>query len=1038
MRSYRIAVLLGVALAALGPAASWGAEPPGRVNFRSYGAEAGIQNQDITWLTQDAEGFVWACAADGVYRFDGARFDRFGKESGLPSMGVADATLDEKGRLVLVTRAGVVRWDGGRFVAQSLEGVGGGVGTLRVDSRGRRWVGGEQGLFMEGADGRFVPAPGWPGGPVYGMWMDPSDALQVMGDKRLLSREPEGTWTVFDVPGTPHAASSALARDGQGRLWVGGLGWLAMQPWPGAALEDRTALLKGMSGAGNRLRVGRRGQLMVPNNNGLLEVEGERAGLRRLGLPERIARMWDVLEDRQDTLWVASMGVNRALGRGLWTVHDVSTGLPASMTWGSLRDRAGTLWVGTDKGLSHGTATKWEPVPGLADYAIKALAEAEDGSLWVAGTPSGLHHYTPRTGALRTFGEESGYFARYTFKLLRARDGTLWAATTSGLLHGVPRPGGAWSFEPAMPELARGSVVGLEEDARGRIWTTGTGLFVREPGGFRRMGKEHGLLDDHVRHLLLRRDGRLCVSYREPLGVSCFAYQEGGQLTGMSHLSRSTGLHNDVIYQLGEDAAGRLWVGTGAGVMLVGDTGPLEHFDSTDGAPGDDFSGNAFMAEPDGTVWVGTSNGLGRFEGARYTGAPPPPRVVLLETHLGPRTFPRPPAHGLETGSDDTGLEVHFADLGAIDEGALEHQARLEGLDTWHPVPGRWVQYSGLPPGAYRFEMRARHGRGEWGAVVGFPLRVLPPWWATWWALGLWGVLLGVAGAGVVRWRSVALRRRNTELERLVEARTVELAREREKVAHAEKLSAMGQLMARLSHEINNPLTAIHNNLPPVREYFEQQAEALARCRAVLSERPEGAEEVARWWKELDLDFVLKDTPEALEAMRFATERIRSIQADLRAFLRGERPRLERGDINRTVNDTVEFVRRSLPPGTRVDVWCGEVPSVPFHAGQLGQVLLNLLRNALDAVGEGGAVRVSTQVREGRVELVVADDGPGIPPELRSRIFEPFFTTKDVGQGSGLGLAICRQIIAENHGGTLELDESVPRGACFRVGIPLD
>jgi signal transduction histidine kinase len=100
-------------------------------------------------------------------------------------------------------------------------------------------------------------------------------------------------------------------------------------------------------------------------------------------------------------------------------------------------------------------------------------------------------------------------------------------------------------------------------------------------------------------------------------------------------------------------------------------------------------------------------------------------------------------------------------------------------------------------------------------------------------------------------------------------------------------------------------------------------------------------------------------------------------------------------------------------------------------------VTLNLLRNAIDALGGTGEVRVCTAVRDGLAELVVADDGPGIPPALRARIFEPFFTTKEVGKGTGLGLAICRQLITENHGGTLELDESVARGACFRVRLPL-
>jgi signal transduction histidine kinase len=347
------------------------------------------------------------------------------------------------------------------------------------------------------------------------------------------------------------------------------------------------------------------------------------------------------------------------------------------------------------------------------------------------------------------------------------------------------------------------------------------------------------------------------------------------------------------------------------------------------------------------------------------------------------------------------------------------------------------VHYAVLPPGPYRFEVRARGEDGTWGPITGFDLEVQPPWWATGWGLLLGLLLLGAGVAGMVRWRGHRLQRRNAELEALVLARTTELTQARERVAQAEKLSAMGQLLARLSHEINNPLTAIHNNLTPVREYFGQMTEALRRCREWLGERPEQAGEAERLWREQDLDFVLEDLPDALDSMRTASERIRSIQADLRAFLRGERPSLISDEPDQVVRDTAELVRRTLPPGVRLEVHCGGVPRILIHRGQLGQVLHNLLRNAVDAVGAEGEVRISTAVRDGGVEVRVADTGPGVPLALRKRIFEPFFTTKDVGQGSGLGLAICRQIIEENHGGAFELDETVERGACFVVRLPL-
>ncbi|WNG43078.1 hypothetical protein F0U60_02440 [Archangium minus] len=1033
MSSHRFAMFLAVVLVCWGGDVARAGEPLGRIGFRSYGTDAGIENQDMSWVFQDGEGFVWVCAADAMYRFDGERFERFGLEAGLPSPSVIDATLDAEGRLLLVTRGGVVRWDGSRFVSVPLNGVSSRVLRIRLDTQKRMLVGTEDGLFEESAPGLFVLSPGWPGGAAQVLWVDASGVLQVGSESRLLTRDVHGVWRSRRLPGSEPRNILSIARDGQGRLWLSGNGWLLVQSREAGPLEERSHLLAGGLGAGHRLRVGRRGQLLVPNNRGLIVVEGESAGFLRLGLTERSARMWDVLEDRQGTLWVASLGVHRSVGRGLWTVHDSATGLPSSMIWGLDRGPDGTLWVGSDVGLSRGTPEGWVPV-GLSGYSLKAVKVGPDGAVWAAGNPVGLHRYEPGSGRLWTFAEADGYPASYTFDLHWEPDGTLWAATSSGLIR-VVRIGEVWSFQMVLP--AKGmSFFGVDRDAAGRLWAAGDGLYVREGGVFRRLSTAEGLRHDRVRYLAIRRDGRVCVSYDDPLGLSCFTYRDGRLVDGV-HLDRSTGLYNGMVYSVGEDVAGRLWVGTGAGVHVVSTEGEYEQFGASGGAPGDDCSGNSFLADPDGLVWVGTSSGLGRFEGARYFGPAEPPHVVLLDTVLGSRSFPRPPPEGLESSHGESTLEVRLADLGAFDERRVEHEVRLVGLDDWHPTPGRSVRYSAISPGSYRLEVRARNGRGPWGPAAGFSLVVHPPWWAASWAWGLGVLLLGACVAGVVRWRGLALKRENVELERLVQARTAELERAREKVIQVEKLSAMGQLLARLSHEINNPLTAIHNNLPPVREYFEQMEEVLRLCRERLSVHPEDAEVVERLWKEVDIDFVLQDTPEALEAMRHATERIRSIQADLRAFLRGDRPRLEPDDLNQMVQETAELVRRSLPRGARVEVRCGEVPRFSFHKGQLGQVLLNLMRNAFDAMGNEGEVRVSTAVRDGMVELVVADDGPGIPLELRERIFEPFFSTKDVGKGSGLGLAICQQIVTENHGGTLALDTSVARGACFRVRLPL-
>ncbi|MET0406401.1 MAG: two-component regulator propeller domain-containing protein, partial [Cystobacter sp.] len=560
-------------------------------------------------MLQDAEGFIWVCAADRVYRFDGAHFEFFGRDSGLLSMNVVDMTLDERGRLVLVTSGGVVRWSEGRFVELPLPGISEKAWTLRVDALGRTWVGTEKGLYWGTASEPFRLVPGGPRGPVSVLWVDGSGAVQVASGAWLMSREPGGQWSSHETPGHP-GVINALARDGQGRLWLGAEGWLAMQPEPGAPVRDRSALLSGLTGAGSRLRVGREGQLLVPYNSGLLELRGDQLVPLELGLKEASSRIRDVMEEARGPLWVSGLGLHRSLGRGLWRVHDASTGLPSSVVWGLTRGPDGTLWVGTDKGLARGTAEGWVPVPGLEGYSLKAVSVARDGAVWAAGNPAGLHRYEPWSGRLRTFGPEANYLYPYSFAMHWAPDGVLWVATSAGVSRGV-FSGEVPFFSLVLPAKPQGVTADLSFDAHGRLWVPGDGLQLLEGGTLRRFGVADGLRNERLGYMVVRRDGRVCVSYEDPLGVSCFGFRDG-RLTDPVHLDHAQGLRSDVVYQLGEDAAGRLWVGTGAGVHLVGDGGVLEHFGSSGGAPGNEATGNSFLADADGTVWVGSVGGLGR------------------------------------------------------------------------------------------------------------------------------------------------------------------------------------------------------------------------------------------------------------------------------------------------------------------------------------------------------------------------------------------------------------------------------------------
>jgi signal transduction histidine kinase len=253
------------------------------------------------------------------------------------------------------------------------------------------------------------------------------------------------------------------------------------------------------------------------------------------------------------------------------------------------------------------------------------------------------------------------------------------------------------------------------------------------------------------------------------------------------------------------------------------------------------------------------------------------------------------------------------------------------------------------------------------------------------------------------------------------------------RLVSSEKLSALGRLLAGLSHEINNPVNVLQNNLEPLRGYLARLVDA-ARV-AGSGSSAELAALRARW-RDLDLDWIATDVVDATETMREAVDRIRQVHRDLRAFVRGDAPDMIPADVNEGLRATAALVSRRLPDGVEVDVALAPLPPLRCHPGQLNQVWHNLIQNAVDAVGERGRVTVSSRAVGDRLVVAVADTGPGIEPENRGRLFEPFFTTKDVGAGTGLGLATSYEIV-RRHGGSLSLDAGYDAGARFVVELPV-
>ncbi len=257
----------------------------------------------------------------------------------------------------------------------------------------------------------------------------------------------------------------------------------------------------------------------------------------------------------------------------------------------------------------------------------------------------------------------------------------------------------------------------------------------------------------------------------------------------------------------------------------------------------------------------------------------------------------------------------------------------------------------------------------------------------------------------------------NETLEARVETRTHELHEAQAQLVHSEKMRSLGQLVAGVAHELNNPIGFVHANLQLLKEYVERLMEARAR-----------GDDTAR----------LEDSiTKLLSRSREGTERVKKIVKDLRTFSRMDQADLAEVDLHQEIEKTLTLMQPRLKEGIRVERDYGQLPRVRCFVGQLNQVFLNLLMNACDALEGGGTIRIHTRPLPGGVRLEFHDDGPGIPPELQARIFEPFFTTKEVGRGTGLGLSLSHGIV-ERHGGRMLVGSAPGEGTTFVVELPLD
>ncbi|MBY0503846.1 MAG: response regulator [Bryobacteraceae bacterium] len=1004
----RVTLALAFCLACLSSSAQ-------EIRFRRYLAEDGLANLAVQRLFQDIQGYLWIGTQNGLYRFDGGEFRHYAVFAGDYVEGIfqtSDRTIWAAGARWL----GRVRGDALEpFALPPGARISGGQALAEVG--GRLLVGTDLGVWQVDLT---TGAGTW-------YWQGAAGGVLAEGNSvwfgcgRQICAAQDGRVRTYATPaGGPWLA---FARDDGGRLWSRGTQSLAVLEPPSS--DFRLFETPAFSVARTQLpllKLDRRGRLLIPLRAGLGLCAGFDCRLieKRQGIAPSVR---DALMDREGSLWLghSGQGVARALGFEEWSSYTAASGLESNTVWRIVRENSQTLWVGSEDGLFRGTRARsnlpwrFEALPQLAGIPVRGLAIDTERQLWIGSTTGEFFRLPldgPRVAQPMTLPIGPGQKLRVN-KIVVARDGAVWVLTGLGIFS-RPR-GGVFAAVPGPPRDLP-AVYNLREEPNGERWIAGAaGLLHFDGQRWELLTTRDGLKQNFTAGLTLDSSGAIWVGYHGPAGVTRLTRFANGRREA-KHFGTADGLVSPLSYSLETDAEGRIWNGTDAGISVYQDGRWSRTFRRADGLLWDDCNSEALLAEPDGSMWIGTSGGL-----AQYTPLPASPvwlepRLEIAQLSLEGRTYS--PADRPRVAMSRAALSLSLASL-LYRHTDVEIRYRLRREDGWDPEPAWTVRPGGYvsqlnflagQPGEQVFEAQARLRQAPWPeAVTRFRFTVLRPWWMTYWAIAGALVALALLLYAGLRYRLAQEAAQRLALEKAVAERTHELVEAKARAEQASKLKS--EFLAGMSHEIRTPLSGV-----------------LSLTDLVLATSLTG------------------DQRESLDSVRLSGRSLMALLNDLLDLSKIEAGKLEvtvghvpvRNCVQTALNIfRAQAIAKGLTLASDVDA------AVPYLVQtdelRLCQILNNLLANALKFT-EAGSILITVNRAEGtdRLHFAVRDTGIGIPADKQQTIFEAFRqvdsgTTRKYG-GTGLGLSICRKLTVLL-GGDLCVESAPGRGSTFHFSI---